>query len=67
MSDANGHHGSPGHEMSVDRQEALAGLSGRLHDIESRPLAARADAFAEVHDDLRAVLEGADHDRQGGR
>lgn len=45
-----------------ERQEALAGWSDRVADIESQPLASRAAAFGGVHDELRAVLEGTTDD-----
>lgn len=47
---------------SDDRQEARAAFAERLADIESLPLESRASAFGEVHDDLRAVLEGTSGD-----
>jgi len=51
-----------------DLQEARAGAGARLADIEAQPLASRAEAFAEIHDELRAVLEGTPDDSgQGGR
>ncbi|KQS20828.1 hypothetical protein [Frigoribacterium sp. Leaf186] len=45
-----------------ERQEARAGWSDRVADIESQPLASRAAAFGAVHDELRAVLEGTTDD-----
>jgi len=56
-------------DAGVDEaEEARAGWSARAADIESRPLASRATAFAVVHDELRAVLEGTTTDTgQGGR
>jgi hypothetical protein len=45
-----------------ERQEARAGWSDRVADIESLPLASRAAAFGAVHDELRAVLEGTTDD-----
>ncbi|WP_396600227.1 hypothetical protein [Frigoribacterium sp. R86507] len=53
---------------AADRQEARVASATRLADIESLPLASRAQAFGEVHDELRAVLEGTTGDTgQGGR
>jgi hypothetical protein len=46
----------PLHE-SDDLDEALV---SRIALIEERPLEDRAAAFGAVHDELRAVLEGAD-------
>ena len=38
----------------------LDALLSRLQVIEDQPLAQRAFAFVQVHDQLRAALEGAD-------
>ena len=35
-------------------------LLSRLRVIEDQPLETRAEAFAQVHDQLRATLEGGD-------
>lgn len=35
-------------------------LLSRLHVIEDQPLDQRAPAFVQLHDQLRAALEGAD-------
>ncbi|MBF4599188.1 hypothetical protein ITJ55_00015 [Frigoribacterium sp. VKM Ac-1396] len=49
-------------------QEARAGWSDRVAEIESLPLESRAAAFGGVHDELRAVLEGTTDDSgRGGR
>jgi hypothetical protein len=37
-----------------------AALLTRLSEIEGRPLEARATALADLHDELRARLEGGD-------
>jgi hypothetical protein len=51
-----------------DVQEARVAMLERVAAIESLPLASRADAFGEVHDELRAVLEGTTGDvGRGGR
>ncbi|WP_199245668.1 hypothetical protein [Leifsonia sp. AG29] len=36
------------------------GLVDRLDVIESQPLASRADAYAQLHEELRRALEGDD-------
>jgi hypothetical protein len=44
--------------MSDDREtDADAELIGRLRIIEEQPLAARADAYAALHDELARRLE----------
>lgn len=49
-------------------EEARVAMLERVAYIESLPLASRADAFADVHDELRAVLEGTTGDvGRGGR
>jgi hypothetical protein len=35
-------------------------LMPRLRVIEDQPLATRADAYAQVHDELQKLLEGGD-------
>ncbi|MCP2032557.1 hypothetical protein L1277_002667 [Okibacterium sp. HSC-33S16] len=35
-------------------------LVPRLHLIEDQPLEARAEAYAQLHEELRAQLEGGD-------
>jgi hypothetical protein len=40
-------------------------LVPRLNLIEDQPLASRADAYAQVHDELRDELEGGDVQRHG--
>jgi hypothetical protein len=41
-------------------------LLSRLRLIEDQPLEARAAAFSQVHDELRATLEGGDAPQQHG-
>lgn len=43
-------------DVSVD----VDALLSRLQVIEDQPLADRAPAFAQLHSELRAALEGAD-------
>lgn len=43
-------------QASVDED----GLVDRLDVIEEQPLAARADAYAQLHEQLRRTLEGDD-------
>ena len=40
-------------------------LVPRLNLIEDQPLASRADAYAQMHDELREELEGGDVQRNG--
>lgn len=40
--------------------EERSALISRLHLIEDQPLQTRAAAFAGIHDNLRAILEGGD-------
>jgi hypothetical protein len=44
----------------ADRDEETDALLSRLRLIEDQPLDARAAAFTQVHDELRAALEGGD-------
>jgi len=37
----------------------------RVELIEDQPLATRAEAYAQLHDELRAELEGGDVQRHG--
>ncbi|SEC12017.1 hypothetical protein SAMN04489806_2644 [Paramicrobacterium humi] len=39
------------------------GLLSRLELIEQRPLAERADAYVQVHDELSAVLDASERER----
>jgi hypothetical protein len=38
-------------------------LLSRIRLIEDQPLEARAEAFAQIHEELHAVLESSDHSR----
>jgi len=40
-------------------------LAAQLDDIETRPLEQRAEAFGQLHEQLRAQLEEPDTDRAG--
>ncbi|WP_445996076.1 hypothetical protein ACUWEX_09455 [Okibacterium fritillariae] len=46
--------------METDETRDDDGLVSRLRLIEDRPLEDRAGAYAAVHEELRAVLEGGD-------
>ena len=46
--------------MSEDTQLTDDALVPRLHLIEDQPLEARAEAYAQLHEELRAQLEGGD-------
>jgi hypothetical protein len=46
--------------MSDEQQATPDGLVDRLDVIEEQPLAARADAYAQLHEQLRRTLEGDD-------
>lgn len=41
-------------------------LMPRLRVIEDQPLTSRAEAYAQVHDELRQLLEGGDVPRTHG-
>lgn len=41
-------------------------LMPRLRVIEDQPLASRAEAYTQVHDELRQLLEGGDVPRTHG-
>lgn len=50
-------------ESPDDARESLTegnALLSRLRLIEDQPLESRAAAFAQVHDELQAALEGSD-------
>jgi hypothetical protein len=47
-------------ELPEDGSDLDEALVSRIALIEERPLEDRAAAFASVHDELRAMLEGAD-------
>ncbi|MDO7881760.1 hypothetical protein [Antiquaquibacter soli] len=44
----------------TEASEVEAALVPRLRLIEDQPLDARAASFAQIHDELRARLEGGD-------
>jgi hypothetical protein len=46
--------------MNPDSAPADDALVSRLIVIEEQPLAARAEAYVQVHDELRDRLEGSD-------
>lgn len=50
------HAGSSSSDASGD----MDALVSRLQVIEDQPLAQRAPAYVQLHDELRAALEGAD-------
>lgn len=45
---------------SAPRDEEPSALVTRLRVIEDQPLESRAEALAQVHDELRAMLEAGD-------
>lgn len=45
---------------SDDASTDMDGLVSRLQVIEDQPLDARAPAYVQLYDELRAALEGAD-------
>jgi hypothetical protein len=47
------------------RDDGDGALVARLEVIEEQPLGARADAYAQLHAELSARLEGADAQRNG--
>jgi hypothetical protein len=50
----------------ADRDGDTDALLSRLRLIEDQPLDARAAAFTQVHDELRAALEGGDSPARNG-
>jgi hypothetical protein len=46
--------------VPVSRDEEPSALVTRLRVIEDQPLDTRADALAQVHEELRAMLEAGD-------
>lgn len=50
----------------AERDDETDALLSRLRLIEDQPLDARAAAFTQVHDELRAALEGGDSPGQHG-
>ena len=52
------------HELPDDGQDGdTDALLSRLNLIEDQPLEERAVSFAQVHDQLQAILEGGDSHR----
>jgi hypothetical protein len=49
----------------TDDLDSDDGLVSRLRLIEDQPLEHRAAAYAQVHDELTARLEGSDHGAHG--
>lgn len=47
-------------EMDDDREPGGDELLSRLRLIEDQPLESRAEAFAHLHEELQAALEGSD-------
>lgn len=50
----------------ANREGVDDALLSRLQLIEAQPLEARAQAYVQVHEELRAQLEGHDAPRQNG-
>ena len=48
-----------------DDESAPDGLLSRLEVIEEQPLEARAESYAQLHEELSTRLEGADAPRHG--
>lgn len=46
--------------MTMDDEPIADALISRLNLIEDQPLDSRATAFAQLHDELQARLEGGD-------
>jgi hypothetical protein len=44
----------------MDDDETADALLSRVHLIEDQPLESRAEAFTQLHDELRSTLEGGD-------
>ncbi len=57
MSDTSpaGHDGTP--DSATERDEEPSALVTRLRVIEDQPLETRAEALAQLHDELRSMLE----------
>ncbi|ROS62678.1 hypothetical protein EDF38_1791 [Frigoribacterium sp. PhB160] len=53
-------------DATTPAAEAVDGLEARLRQVEAQPIASRAAAFAEVHDELRTVLEQTSDDVDAG-
>jgi len=52
--------------QDAEHSDETDALLSRLRLIEDQPLDARAAAFTQVHDELRAALEGGDSPGQHG-
>lgn len=55
-----------GSDDSVDDALTDGAFVSRLSVIEEQPLEARAGAYVQLHDELRARLEGGDSPRTAG-
>ncbi|MET1019429.1 MAG: hypothetical protein ABWX62_05540 [Microterricola sp.] len=55
------------HEASGASASADDALLPRLRVIEDQPLAQRADAYVQLHDEMRDRLEGGDAPRTQGQ
>jgi hypothetical protein len=60
MSDETGTSGAVGEAAETVATHETDALLSRLRVIEDQPLATRADAYAHVHEQLQAELEGGD-------
>jgi hypothetical protein len=60
MSDETGTSGAVGEAVETVSTHETDALLSRLRVIEDQPLATRADAYAHVHEQLQAELEGGD-------
>jgi hypothetical protein len=47
-------------KVPAERDEEPSALLSRLHVIEDQPLETRAEALAQLHDELRTMLEAGD-------
>ena len=47
-------------DLPASRDEEPSALATRLRVIEEQPLETRAEALAELHDELRSMLEAGD-------
>jgi hypothetical protein len=47
-------------DVAPEHDEAPSALAERLRVIEEQPLGTRAEALAQVHDELRSMLEAGD-------
>lgn len=56
----------PRGDAAPSRDEEPSALVTRLRVIEDQPLASRAEALAQLHDELRAQLESGDAARPHG-